>query len=160
MNRIRDIWASNSKIDKAPNKMMVASRIRERITIRSTKLDIKLHRSLNSALIPKISTNKEILDILFLRDIKSIRSGGNLNPKKVAKRTKISHKKLLTKTGLNKGNIFRVIVGDDHVVNIEEKSASMRKNVNKQCGIMSTRGETSSNHHRGETLKPGMGSLF
>jgi hypothetical protein len=71
--------------------MAIARRIRKRVTIRSMKLDIELYRSLNSALITKSSTSKEILDILFLRDIKAIRSGGNPNPKKVAKRTKISH---------------------------------------------------------------------
>jgi hypothetical protein len=49
---------------------------------------------------------------------------------------------MLTKTGLNKGNILRVIAGDDHVITIdEEKSASMRRSVNKQHGIMSARGE-------------------
>jgi hypothetical protein len=106
MNRIGYIRSSDSKIDKAPNKMVIARRIRKRITIRSAKLDIELHRSLNSAVITKSSTSKEILDILFLGDIKSIGGGGNLNPKKVAKRTKISHKNLLTKTGLNKGNIL------------------------------------------------------
>jgi hypothetical protein len=142
MDMIGYIEASDIKIDKIPNKMTIVCQIRERITIRSAKLDIKLHRSLNSTLIPKSSTSKEILDILFLGDIKSIRSGGNLNPKKVAKMTKISHKKMLTKTGLNKGNILRVIAGDDHVITIdEEKSASTRRSVNKQHTIMSARGE-------------------
>jgi hypothetical protein len=128
MDMIGYIRTSDSKIDKTPNKMT----IRERITIRSAKLDIELHRSLNSVLITKSSTSKEILDILFLGDIKSIRSGGNLNPKKVAKRTKISHEKMLTKTGLNEGNILRVIAGNDHVINIEEeKSAATGRSVNK-----------------------------
>jgi hypothetical protein len=68
---------------------------------------------------------------------------------------------MLTKTGLNKGNILRVITGDDHVINIEEKkSASMRRSVNKERGIMSARGETSRSHHRGEALKPGVMGLF
>jgi hypothetical protein len=105
--------------------------------------------------------DKKILDILFLGDRKTIRSGGNLNLKKVAKRTKISHKKLVTKAGLNKGNILRVITSDDHIVNIEgKKSASTRRNVNKQRRIMSAMGETNSSHHRGETLKPGARGLF
>jgi hypothetical protein len=112
--------------------MAIARRIRKRITIRSTELDIDLHRSLNSAVITTSSTSKEILDILFLGDIKSIRSGGNLNPKKVAKRTKISHKKLLTKIGLNKGNILRIIGGDDHIIDIEEEHGPpSRISVNK-----------------------------
>jgi hypothetical protein len=161
MNRIRDVGTSDIKIDKTPNKMTITCRVRKRITITSTKLDIELHRSLNSALIPKSSTSKKILDILFLGDRKTIRSGGNLNPKKVAKRTKISHKKLVTKMGLNKGNLLKIITSDDHIVNIEDKkSASMRRNVNKQRRIMSSRGKTSSSHHRDETLKPGTRGLF
>jgi hypothetical protein len=75
--------------------------------------------------------------------------------------TKISHKKLVTKMGLNKGNILRVIAGDDLVINIEEeKCASMRRGVNKQRGIMGARGETSSSHHKGETLKPDARACF
>jgi hypothetical protein len=141
--------------------MAIARGIRKRVTIRSTKLDIELHRSLNSALITKSNTSKKILDILFLRDIKAIRSGGNLNPKKVAKRTKISYKELLTKTGLNKGNILRIISSDDHIINIEEeKGPSSRRSVNKQRGIMSTGGETGSCHDRGKALKPGVRGLF
>jgi hypothetical protein len=161
MNNIRDVGTSDSKIDKTSNKMTIICRVRKSITITSTKLDIELHRSLNSALIPKSSTSKKILEILFLGDRKTIRSGGNLNPKKVAKRTKISHKKLVTKTGLNKGNILRIITSDDHIVNIEEKkSASTRRNVNKQRRIMSARREARSSHYRGETLKPSARGLF
>jgi hypothetical protein len=161
MNMIRDVGTSDSQIDKTPNKMTITCRVRKRTTITNTKLDIELHRSLNSALIPKSSTSKKILDIIFLGDRKTIRSGENLNPKKVAKRIKISHKKLVTKTGLNKGNILRIITSDDQIVNIEEKkSLSTRRNMNKQRRIMSARGEASSSHHRGETLKPGARGLF
>jgi hypothetical protein len=87
--------------------MAIARRIRKRITIRSTKLNIELYASLNSALITKSCTSKEILDIFFLGDIEAIRGGGNLNSKKVAKRTKICHKKLVTKASLNKGNVLK-----------------------------------------------------
>jgi hypothetical protein len=39
---------------------------------------------------------------------------------------------MLTKKGLNKRNVLRVIAGDDHVINIEEeKSPPMRISVNK-----------------------------
>src|SRR4051812_42232268 len=161
MNRIRDVRTSDSKINKTPNEMTITRRIRKRITISKLKLNIKLHRGLNSALIPKSSTSKKILNILFLGDIKAIRSGGNLNPKKVSKRTKISHKKLITKTSLNKGYILRIITGNDHIINIEKKkSASTRRSVNKQRWIMSTRGETSSCHYRSKALKPGTRGLF
>jgi hypothetical protein len=60
---------------------MIAHCIRERITIRNANLDIELHRSLNSALIIKSNTSKEIMDIIFLGDIIAIRGGGNLSPK-------------------------------------------------------------------------------
>jgi hypothetical protein len=104
---------------------------------------------------------KEVLDILFLGDKKSIRSGGNLNPKKVAKRTKIHHKKILTKMSLNKSNVLRVIDIDDHVINIEkEKSPPTRRRVNKQHRIMRARRETTSSHHRGEELKPCTRGMF
>src|SRR4051812_23743228 len=161
MNRIRYIRTSDSKINKTPNKMAITRRIRKRITISRTKLNIKLHRSLNSALIPKSSTSKKILNILFLRDRKAIRSGRNLDPKEIAERTKIGHKKLLTKTSLNKGNILRIITSNDHIINIEkEKSASTRRSMDEQRWIMSAGRETSSSHHRGKTLKPGTRGLF
>jgi hypothetical protein len=39
---------------------------------------------------------------------------------------------MLTKMGLNEGNILRVITGNDHVINIEEeKSAATGRSVNK-----------------------------
>jgi hypothetical protein len=72
------------------------------------------------------ATSKDILDILFLGDIKAIRGGRNLNPKKVVKRTKISRKKLLTKVGLNKGNLLRVITSDNHVIDIEKKGGQRK----------------------------------
>src|SRR4051812_16326484 len=141
--------------------MTITRRIRKRITISRLKLNIKLHRGLNSALIPKSSTSKKILNILFLGDVKAIRSGGNLNPKEVSKRTKIGHKKLITKTSLNKGNILTIITSNDHIINIEKKkSASTRRNVNKQRWIMSTRRETSSSHCGSKVLKPGTRGLF
>jgi hypothetical protein len=161
MNRIRYVRMSDNKINRTPNKMAITRRVRKRITISRTKLNIKLYRSLNSALIPKSSTSKKILNILFLRDRKAIRSRGDLNPKKVAERTKISHEKLITKMSLNKGNILRIITSNNHIINIEkEKSASTRRSVNEQRWIMSTRRETSSSHHRDKALKPGMRGLF
>src|SRR3954463_15433356 len=68
MDRIRDVRTSDSKINKAPNKMTITRRIRKKITISRLKLNIKLHRGLNSALIPKSSTSKKILNILCLGD--------------------------------------------------------------------------------------------
>jgi hypothetical protein len=51
IDRIGDIGTSDNKINKAPIKMTIACQILERITIRSAKLDIELHRSFNGALI-------------------------------------------------------------------------------------------------------------
>jgi hypothetical protein len=48
--------------------MTIACRIRERITIRSVKLDIELHRSLNNGLITNSSMIKKIVYRLFLGD--------------------------------------------------------------------------------------------
>jgi hypothetical protein len=63
--------------------------------------------------------------------------------------------------GLNKGNILRIIASDDHIINIEEeKVLSSRRSVNKERGIMSTRGETGSCPNRGEALKLGVRGLF
>jgi hypothetical protein len=68
---------------------------------------------------------------------------------------------MLTKMSLHKSNILRVIVSDDHVINIEkDKSSPTRRRVNKKRGIMSARRETRSSHRRGEMLKPGTRGLF
>jgi hypothetical protein len=48
MNRIGYIGSSDSKIDKAPNKVAIARRIRKRVTIKSTKLDTELHTELST----------------------------------------------------------------------------------------------------------------
>jgi hypothetical protein len=66
VDNIGDIWTSNNKVEKAPNKMTIARWIRERITTRSMKMNIEFNGSLNSALIIKTSTSNEILNILFL----------------------------------------------------------------------------------------------
>jgi hypothetical protein len=96
--------------------MTVAHRIRKWISIRGTKVDIKLHMCLNSVLITKSGTSKEVLDVL----IEAVRGRGSLNPMEAAKRTKISHEKLLTETGLDKGSVLKVISSDDRVINIEQ----------------------------------------
>jgi hypothetical protein len=97
------------------------------------KVNIELHRSLDSALITKSDMSKKVLDILLLGDKEAIRGRRNLNPKEATKRTKISHKKLHTETGLNKGNILKVITSDDHVIDIEQKKCSIKRGgVDKQ----------------------------
>jgi hypothetical protein len=85
----------------------------------------------------------------------------NLNSKKVAKRAKISHKKLLMKAGLNKANVLRVITSDNHVIDIEkEKSLPTGRGVNQQSVISIAGRETNNSHHREKALKPGARGLF
>jgi hypothetical protein len=59
---------------------------------------------------------------------KGIKGRRNLNPKKIAKKTNIRHKKILIVTRLDKGNI---LADDDHIINIEKKSLTMRTKVEK-----------------------------
>jgi hypothetical protein len=107
--------------------MTIASRILKRFTISDHKVNIELHESLSNPLISKRSTIKKIKNILLLRQKELVRRGGDLNPKKVSQRTKIRHKKLITKTSLDKSNILRVITSDDHVVHVKkEKSPTTR----------------------------------
>jgi hypothetical protein len=103
------------------------SRILKRLTINGRKVNIELHESLSSPMISKRSLIKKIMNILLLRQKEPLRRGGDLNLKEVSQRTKIRHKKLITKTSLNKGNVLRIITGDDQVVNIKkEKSPTTR----------------------------------
>jgi len=66
----------------------------------------------------------------------------------------------LTKTLLHKGNVLRFVTCDDHVIDIEKKCATTRRNVNKESRIMVTRLEASIDDNKGETLKPSMRSLL
>jgi hypothetical protein len=68
---------------------------------------------------------------------------------------------MLMRVGLNKGNAFRVITSDDHVIDIEnDKSPPTRRGVNKQCVIMGAGEETNNSYHIGEALKLGTRGLF
>jgi hypothetical protein len=103
------------------------SRIPKRLTISGCKVNTEIHGSLNSPVISKKSSIKKILNILLLRQKEPLRRGGDINPKKVSQWIKIRHKKLITKAGLNKNNILRVITIDDHVIHVKKKkSPTMR----------------------------------
>jgi hypothetical protein len=107
--------------------MTIASRILKRFTISGHKVNIELHGSLSSSVISKRNMIKKIINILLLRQKEPLRRGGDLNPKKVPQRTKIRHKKLITKTSLDESNILRVITSDDHVIHVKkEKSPTTR----------------------------------
>jgi hypothetical protein len=122
-------------------------------------VNIELHGSLSSLVISKRSTTEKILNIL-LRQIEPLRRGGDLNPRKVPQRTKIRHKKLITKTSFNKNNVLRVITSDEHVIHVKEKSPTTRWHVDKKNWIMSAGGKTSRSDHKGKTLKPSARSLL
>jgi hypothetical protein len=78
---------------------------------------------------------------------------------KITKRTKIRHKKLLTKSCLNKGYVLKIIACDDHIINIERNSPTTRQKRHKKH-IMSIGKGTNRNDHRCKALKPRMWSLL
>jgi hypothetical protein len=103
------------------------SRILKRLIISGCKVNIELHGSLSHPVISKRRSIEKIQNILLLRQKEPLRHGGDLNPKEVPQRTKIRHKKLVTKTSLNKGNVLRVITSDDHSIHVKkEKSPTTR----------------------------------
>jgi hypothetical protein len=140
--------------------MMITSRILKRLTISGCKVNIELHGSLSSPVISKRSSIKKILNI-SLETKKPLKHGEDLNSKEVPQRTKIRHKKLITKTSLNKGNVLWVITSDDHVIHVnKEKSPTPRWHVDEESQIMSVAGKTSSYDHIGKMLKPSPRSLL
>jgi hypothetical protein len=127
MYKIQNVLSSDTKVNKTPYNVTMTSRILKRLTISGCKVNIELDQSLSSPVISKRSSIKKILHILLLRQNEPLGHRGDLNPRKVPQRTKIRHKKLITKTCLNKDNIPRVITSDDHVIHIKkEKSPTMR----------------------------------
>jgi hypothetical protein len=122
MYKIRNVRSSDTKINKTPYNVTIMSRILKRLTNSGCKVNIELHECLNSPVISKSSSIEKILNILLLRQKEPLRRGRDLNPKEVLQRIKIRHKKLITKSGLNKGNIPKVISSDDHVIHIKEES--------------------------------------
>jgi hypothetical protein len=141
MYRVRNIWSSDTKVKNTPNNVMIMSRILMRLTITGCKVNIELHRSLNGPMISNRSSIKKILNILLLRQKEPLGYGENLNPKKVSQRIKIKHKKLITKIGLDKDNILRVITSDVHVIHIKKKSPTTRWHVNKESHFISASGK-------------------
>jgi hypothetical protein len=87
VDAIRNVRVSDAKINKTTNEMMIVSEILKRNTVSGTKTSVKLHRSVHRAVISKTHTIK-IMNALPLRKVVAVRCGGDLNLKKVAKRTK------------------------------------------------------------------------
>jgi hypothetical protein len=67
--------------------MTIMSGICKKLPISGTKMNIKFHGSLYSTMVSERSTIKKILNVLSLRQIKTLRCGRNLDPKKVTERT-------------------------------------------------------------------------
>jgi hypothetical protein len=146
VNGIRNIRTSYAKIDKAADKVTMASVILKRNTICGTKTSVKLHRSVHRAVISETSMIKKIMNVLSLGEIVAIRCGSDLYPKKVAKGIQVRHVKLLTKTSLNNCNIVRIIPCDEHIVHIEKnKGTTTRGGMDKKSRIMLTSNKSTSN---------------
>jgi len=62
----------------------------------------------------KTSTINDVLNVFALREVIAIRCGGDLNPKKEAKRTQVRHVELLIEACLNEGNVIKTITSDQH----------------------------------------------
>jgi hypothetical protein len=120
MYRVWNVRSSDTKVNKTPYNVTITSRILKRLTISGCKVNIELHGNFSSPMIIKRSSIKKILNILLLRQNEPLGCGGDLNPKEVPQRTKIRHKKLITKMSLNKGNVLRVITSDDLVVHVKK----------------------------------------
>jgi hypothetical protein len=127
-NDKRNVRSSDDKIDNTTDEVAIASRILKGNTVYGMKTGVKPQRSVHRAVISKTHMIQKIMHVLSLGYVVAIRCGCDLNPKNVDKRTQIRHVKLLTLTSLNKGNIFRIIARDQHIIHIEKnKGTSMRE---------------------------------
>jgi len=88
---MRDVRTSDPKIDKATNKMTIASQISKGFTIRGAQVNTQLHGCINSTVICETGTGEKILNILLLGEVDAIRRGRDLKTKKVMKRKEIRH---------------------------------------------------------------------
>jgi hypothetical protein len=79
VNCIGKVQSSSSEIDKTTNKMAVPCWILKRKTIRGLQMKIKLHRGGGSPSVGETRMSNKFLNILRLREIVTISSGGNLN---------------------------------------------------------------------------------
>jgi hypothetical protein len=78
MNRVSDIRTGDPKVNKAPNKLTIASGISKWSTVGGAEVNVELHRSVNSAVISESSTGEKVLNILLLREKDTISCGDDL----------------------------------------------------------------------------------
>lgn len=128
MDNIGDIRTSYVKVDKTANKMTIASRILNRNTICGTKTKVKIHESVHRTVISKTSTIKDVLHVFALRG-NNHGCGGDLNPKKEAKRTQVIHVKVCIESCLDERNIIKIVTGDQHIIDIEKNEGAPRDEV-------------------------------
>jgi 2C-methyl-D-erythritol 2,4-cyclodiphosphate synthase len=84
MYKIGNVRLSDAKINKTPYNVTITSSILKMLTISGSKVNIKLHESLNILLISERGSIKKILNILLLRQKELFSGGGELNSKKVS----------------------------------------------------------------------------
>jgi hypothetical protein len=63
---IGDVRMGDSKVNKAPDQVTIVSRVRKKITISGTEMDIELHRIIDSALITKSGTSEKVLNMAMI----------------------------------------------------------------------------------------------
>jgi hypothetical protein len=158
---IGNVRTSDAEIDKTTDKVTILSGILKRNTVCGTKVSVELHGSVHRAVISETRTIKKIMNVLSLGKVVTVGCGCDLNPKKVTKRTQVEHMKLLTKTGLNKGNILMIIPHDEHIIDIKKnKGTPAGGSVNETSMIMVTGSKTNRGDNWGEALKPSTRGLL
>jgi hypothetical protein len=92
---MRNVRTSDTKVDKAPNKMTIPSGIVERLTMSGAQVNTKLHRCISCASISDSITRKDILNVLLLGEVDAIKHRRDLNTEEVTKgfqiRSRIYH---------------------------------------------------------------------
>jgi purine-nucleoside phosphorylase len=78
VDNIGDIRTSYAKVDK----MTIVSEILNSNTICGTKSKVKIHRSVHRTVTSKTITIKDLLNVFAVREVITIKCGGDLNPKK------------------------------------------------------------------------------
>ena len=90
----------------------------KRLAIIKWKTSIKLSWSVDNLTVCEIGSAKQIRDILGLSQVITIRRRRDRKTKKIAKKAKIFHLKVLTEELFKFLNTDDIISSDDHVINI------------------------------------------
>jgi hypothetical protein len=82
VDRVSNVRMGDPNVNKASNKLTIASGISKWCTVSGFEVNTKLHRSINSAVISESSTGNEVVSVLFLREENTIKGGGDLRARK------------------------------------------------------------------------------